>query len=43
MPAFTHECLGSHMNTDVPMKGNNFWTVFQQENGRIVLVPYHVK
>lgn len=43
MPVFTHECLGSHMNTDGPVEGNNFWIVFQRENGFIILVSHYVK
>lgn len=29
MPLFTHECLASHMNTDVPMEGKKIWIMPQ--------------
>lgn len=40
MPLFTPECLGSYVDSDAPMEGNNFWTVFQGENSYIILVSH---
>lgn len=31
MPVFTHECLGSHMNTDGPMKGKTSGLCFNRK------------